>query len=127
MKGDSEELYSKINMSTPKEAQATSTPMGSQPRNWSILSIPCAYGLAIAPHIYGTARGLLATGFTMSNISPRSNIDLLKGKIPEATLKTMVRARGAHLNALEVFPLFASAMVCSTSKALRGGNGMLIV
>ena len=46
---------------------------------------------------------------------PRTNLDNWKGKLPAATWNHLARARGAHLNSMEVFPLFAAAMVWSTS------------
>jgi len=42
---------------------------------------------------------------------PRTNLETWKSKLPAETWKHLVRARGAHLNSMEVFPLFAAAMV----------------
>lgn len=56
---------------------------------------------------------MTASGYAYSNMLPRTNLEVLKTKIPEATWQTLVRARGAHLNAFEGFPFFAGAMVSS--------------
>ena len=80
-------------------------------KNWSFLSIPAAYALAYPPHLYFFARAMIASNYTYRNALPRMNLEFLKGKVPELTWNSLVRARGAHLNALEGFPLFASAIV----------------
>lgn len=54
---------------------------------------------------------MTTSSYTATNVLPRTNLELLRNKIPEATWQSLVRARGAHLNALEGFPLFAGAMV----------------
>lgn len=94
-------------------ASTTSPNPSTQPKNYSILAIPAAYALAFPPYIYQFARGMTASGFTATNIAPRTNLELLKSKLPEATWQSLVRARGAHLNAFEGFPFFAGAMVHS--------------
>lgn len=88
----------------------SSTPL--QPsNNWSIHAIPAAYGLGFAPYLYQFGRGMTASGFQATNVLPRTNLEFLKGKVSETVWSSLVRARGAHLNALEVFPFFAVAMV----------------
>ncbi|KAK4891969.1 hypothetical protein LTR27_009496 [Elasticomyces elasticus] len=47
----------------------------------------------------------------MSNAMPRTNLDAWKGKLPETLWCQLARARGAHINSMEVFPLFAAAVV----------------
>ncbi|KAK5072213.1 hypothetical protein LTR64_004006 [Lithohypha guttulata] len=85
--------------------------LSRQQKNHSILSIPIVYALAFPPHLYAFARGMTASNYTYSNTVPRANLDLLKSKLPEATWQSLARAQGAHLNALEGFPLFAGAMI----------------
>lgn len=80
-------------------------------RNYSLLSIPLTYALAFPPYMYQFGVGMTASSYAATNVLPRTNLELLKGKISEATWQSLVRARGAHLNALEGFPLFAGAMV----------------
>ena len=92
-----------------KDSAATKTVQGA--RNWSLLAIPAAYGLVFPPHLYFFARGILASNYAYRNALPRNNLEYLKDKLPAATWSSLSRARGAHLNALEGFPLFASAMV----------------
>lgn len=79
-----------------------------------MLSLPAAYLLALEPHYYGWIRGMIASGYQATNVLPRTNLEILKSKIPETTWKHLARARGAHLNAMEGFPLFAGAMVSKT-------------
>lgn len=67
--------------------------------------------LAFPPYLYQFARGMTASNFTATNIIPRTNLESLKGKMDSKTWQSLARARGAHLNALEGFPLFAAAMV----------------
>ncbi|KAI6834426.1 hypothetical protein KC332_g5985 [Hortaea werneckii] len=79
--------------------------------NWSIHSIPLAFGLGLVPHLYCQGRLMLATRGQMSIAQPRNNLETWKGKLPNALWAQLSRARGAHLNSLEVFPLFAAAIV----------------
>lgn len=95
-------------MSTSANSPLSST----QTPNRSLLAIPAAYALAYPPYLYQFYRGMTASKFAATNIAPRTNLDILRGKIPISTYNSLVRARGAHLNALEGFPLFAAAMVC---------------
>ena len=48
----------------------------------------------------------------LSRSRPRTNLDAWKGKLSTEVWNQLARARGAHINSLEVFPLFAAAMVC---------------
>jgi hypothetical protein len=82
-----------------------------QTYNYSILSIPAVYALAFPPYLYQFAKTMTSSNYTATNIVPRTNIDTLKPKLDSRTWQNIVRARGAHLNALEGFPLFAAAMV----------------
>jgi uncharacterized MAPEG superfamily protein len=81
------------------------------PYNYSLQAIPAAFIFALTPHIYSQARLIYATKNQMSKATPRANLETWKNKLPAATWDHLVRARGAHLNSLEVFPLFAAAMV----------------
>jgi hypothetical protein len=101
------------------------------PVEYSLAAVPAAYGLGLAPHVYYLGRMMFASGFAWSNVSyvigvvglhelmstcsPRQNWDALKAKVPADVYNRCLRARGAHLNAMETFPLFAVAMVRSTS------------
>ena len=79
--------------------------------NYSIHSIPLAFAFGLLPHAYVTARLMHLTSNTSSKAMPRTNLEVWKSKLPTATWNHLVRARGAHLNCLEVFPLFAAAVV----------------
>jgi uncharacterized MAPEG superfamily protein len=81
------------------------------PYNYSLQAIPAAFIFALTPHIYSQARLIYETKNQMSKAAPRTNLETWKSKLPAATWDHLVRARGAHLNSLEVFPLFAAAMV----------------
>ena len=84
----------------------------ASPSNWSFHAIAGAYALAFPPFLYQFAKGMTASGYSATNIIPRTNLETLKPKLDSNTWQKLVRARGAHLNALEGFPLFAAAMAC---------------
>lgn len=46
---------------------------------------------------------------------PRTNLDAWKGKLSTNLWNHLARVRGAHLNSMEVFPLFAAAVVSPRS------------
>ncbi|KAK0899967.1 hypothetical protein LTR91_018872 [Friedmanniomyces endolithicus] len=98
---------------------ATSIPT---PYNWSIQSIPMAFGLGLVPHLYFTGRLTLATKGKNSTAMPRTNLETWKGKLPEALWCQLARARGAHLNSLEVFPLFAAAVLAGSAAKLPASD-----
>ncbi|KAK3615046.1 hypothetical protein LTR56_026836 [Elasticomyces elasticus] len=88
------------------------------PNNWSIKAIPLAFGLGLVPHLYFTSRLMFATNGKMSNAMPRTNLDTWKGKLPETLWCQLARARGAHINSMEVFPLFAAAVLAGNAAKL---------
>ena len=65
----------------------------------------------MVPHSYYIVRLMQATKGQMSNSMPRTNLDAWKGKISTELWNHLARVRGAHLNSMEVFPLFAAAVV----------------
>ncbi|KAJ5818084.1 hypothetical protein N7474_003675 [Penicillium riverlandense] len=79
--------------------------------NYSIHSIIAAYGLGIAPHGYYLVKMMANAKGQSSNILPRENLSILKGRVPAQVWDKLARARGAHLNALEGIPMFAAAML----------------
>lgn len=81
------------------------------PYNWSLQAIPAAFVFGIVPHGYYITRMMIATKNQMSNSMPRTNLEAWKGKLPTELWNHLTRVRGAHLNSMEVFPLFAAAMV----------------
>jgi len=82
--------------------------------NYSIHSIPAAYLLAFPPYLYQFYKGIMLSNYSTTNIVPRTNMDILKTKVSPSHYDKLLRARGCHLNALEGFPLFATAMVCAS-------------
>ena len=95
----------------------TSIPLPT-PFNWSLHAVAGAYALAFPPHLYGFAKAMVASNYSYTNVTPRTNIDsaALKSKVDGNTWQKLVKARGCHVNALEGFPLFAAAMVCSVGE-----------
>lgn len=83
----------------------------SPPYNWSIQAIPAVFALGLVPHLYYHASLMLATKGQMSVAQPRTNLDAWKGRLSSEVWNHLAKARGAHLNSMEVFPLFAAAMV----------------
>ncbi|KAJ5626238.1 hypothetical protein N7510_002547 [Penicillium lagena] len=79
--------------------------------NYSIHSIIAAYGLGIAPHGYYLVKMMANAKGQSSNMLPRENLSILKGRIPAQVWDKLARARGSHLNALEGIPMFAAAML----------------
>ena len=85
--------------------------MASTACNWSFQAIPAAFLYGMVPHSYYIVRLMQATKGQMSNSMPRTNLDAWKGKISTELWNHLARVRGAHLNSMEVFPLFAAAVV----------------
>jgi len=88
--------------------------MSHQQTNYALPSIAAAYGLAFVPNYYNVLRMMAATGGKWSFAMPRTNMDTLKSKVPVSIWNQCYRARCAHINALEGFPLFAAAMLAGT-------------
>lgn len=96
------------------------------PYNYSLQAIPAAFLFGILPHGYGTARLMLATKGQNSIAMPRTNLETWKSKLPAATWNHLARARGAHLNSMEVFPLFAAAMVSRLLYSLQAEGSLAL-
>ncbi|GIZ45828.1 hypothetical protein CKM354_000897900 [Cercospora kikuchii] len=103
-------LHNTANMSTTSTPPTTS----SSPLH----SIPLAFGLALVPHAYGLTRLMVATRNTQSNAMPRTNLETFKTVLPKDLYNHLIRARGAHLNSLEVFPLYAAAVIAGQQAKL---------
>lgn len=108
------------------------------PGNWSLKAIPTAFALGLVPHSYYLVRLMAATKGQMSTAMydvpsthqsnerpqltsatrPRTNLDTWRSKLPSDLFNHLVRARGAHLNSMEVFPLFAAAIVAGNAASL---------
>ncbi|KAK2863677.1 hypothetical protein FQN49_004097 [Arthroderma sp. PD_2] len=92
--------------------------------NWSYHSIAGAYMLGIAPHAYYLAN-IMKTG-KHSNQMPRDSLHTLRGVIPANLWSKLFRARSAHINAIEGFPLFAAAMIAGNAAKLPTSDLNLI-
>ena len=90
--------------------------------NYSYHAIPAAFLFGFIPHGYGLTRLMIATKNKMSIAMPRTNLDTWKGKLPTDLWNHLARARGAHLNSMEVFPLFAAAMVAGNVAGLEAAD-----
>jgi hypothetical protein len=82
----------------------------AEPKNLALPSIAAAWALNLVPHAYYFVKLMSASNYTATNVTPRTNLDTLKTRLPAETWRALARARGAHLNALEGFPLFAACM-----------------
>ncbi|KAF2430677.1 hypothetical protein EJ08DRAFT_633411 [Tothia fuscella] len=78
-------------------------------RNYSLYTIPLAWALAIAPHMYAASLG----GSKFDNTAPRTYTSSLKEDqtLDKATKDKIIRAEGAQSNGFENLPLFAAAVV----------------
>ena len=94
----------------------------TEPRNLAFPSIAAAWALNLVPHGYYFVKMMSASNYSATNVTPRTNLDTLKTRLPAATWNTLARARGAHLNAIEGFPLFAACMVCLRDYNLRNST-----
>ncbi len=52
---------------------------------------------------------------------PRDTLDTFKGKVPQDMFEKFHRARCAHFNSLEAFPVFAAAVVRCLCHGAGGG------
>lgn len=91
--------------------------------NYSIYAIPAFYILALVPQFYSTILINRATNGHFDNVNPRgaSFSETCKKSLDKATLGRFERAKAAHANALENFPLFASAVICANMAGLEKG------
>jgi hypothetical protein len=61
-----------------------------------------------------SSQAIMNQSKTSSFLRPRTNLESWKSRLPTGVWNHLARARGAHLNSMEVFPLFAAAMVSLT-------------
>lgn len=82
----------------------------------SLYTIPAAWVLAIAPHIYATTLG----GSKFDNTCPRTYTSSLEADatIDKETKGKIVRAEGAQQNGFENLGLFAAAVVAGNAARL---------
>lgn len=53
---------------------------------------------------------------------PRTNLDTWKSQLPTQLWNSLARARGAHINSMEVFPLFAAAVLAGNVAKLPAND-----
>ncbi|CDZ97833.1 Membrane-associated, eicosanoid/glutathione metabolism (MAPEG) protein [Phaffia rhodozyma] len=97
--------------------------------NLSLYAIPTVWALAFAPH---TVKLIMASknGFEFDNTKPRG--ELKGGPTADAQKKDQLdRLAGAHVNGIESFPLFATAIIIGNfarlpAKYLNIFSGLII-
>ena len=92
--------------------------------NTSILAIPAYYALALAPHAYAIVTATDGSISKWDNRCPRATElkTTLQSKMSEADYSRYERAEGAHANAMENLPLFASAVIVGNMAGLKKGG-----
>lgn len=93
-------------------------PTSATSYNYSLQAIPICFGLAFVPHTFYLVDLWRVTQGKISTAMPRTDLDTWRSKLPTDVWNRLARTRGAHLNALEVFPLFAAAVVSASSELL---------
>jgi len=88
--------------------------------NLTILAIPAYYSLAVLPHMYAINVATNNRPLEWDNRAPRSSEHkaAVKQEIGEEAYARYERAEGAHANALEQLPLFASAIIVGNAAGL---------
>ncbi|MCJ1257921.1 hypothetical protein MMC24_005749 [Lignoscripta atroalba] len=82
-------------------------------RNFSLYTIPVAWALSLAPHVYAVSLYQSASSKSFDNTKPRA----LVTKLPEdqtldqVTKDRIVRAEGAQMNGFENLSLYAAAVL----------------
>ena len=92
--------------------------------NYSFYAIPIFYILVLAPSWYGTTLVLRANNGKFDIANPRGDkySTYLKKTVPSDTYTCYERARAAHQNGWENFPLFASAVICANIAKVDAGS-----
>lgn len=88
--------------------------------NLSILAIPAYYTFAVLPHMYAINVATNNRPLEWDNRAPRSSEHkaAVKTAIGDEAYTKYERAEGAHANALEQLPLFASAIIVGNAAGL---------
>lgn len=88
--------------------------------NLTILAIPAYYTFAVLPHMYAINVATKFQPLQWDNRAPRTSEHkaAIKESIGEEAYGRYERAEGAHANALEQLPLFASAIIVANAAGL---------
>lgn len=88
--------------------------------NLTILAIPAYYTFAVLPHMYAITVATNNSPLDWDNRAPRSSDHkvAVKERIGEEAYARYERAEGAHANAIEQLPLFASAIIVGNAAGL---------
>lgn len=89
-------------------------------RNYSLYTIPAAWGLSLVPHLYAAHLYQKATSRTFDNRHPRSLTKIVAEdqSIDSTTKGRIIRAEGAQQNGFENVGLFAAAVVAGNMARL---------
>lgn len=88
--------------------------------NISLFTIPLAWALCLAPHVYATQLYQHASSRQFDNCTPRSLIKIVTDNqtIDSATKDRIIRAESAQQNGFENVGLFAAAVVAGNMARL---------
>ena len=82
--------------------------------NYSFYAIPASFILILAPQLYASSIVRNTKNVRRDNANPRGETyaQSLKKNLPKEDFSRFERARAAHFNGYESFPLFAAAVIC---------------
>ncbi|TPX63861.1 hypothetical protein SpCBS45565_g06303 [Spizellomyces sp. 'palustris'] len=85
--------------------------------NYSLYGLPVAIVLAYVPHVVKGAIITKSLG-RYNNVNPRSQLDKVQERMTKASYAMAKRAEAAHINGLEIFPMFAGAVLAGNFAGL---------
>lgn len=79
-------------------------------RNFSLISLPLFYFIGFLPHPIKV--GVLSnSGHKFNNLQPRQNVEEASPALDSKSKRLIQRLEATHFNSLEIFPLFAAAIL----------------
>lgn len=92
--------------------------------NYSFYAIPVSFILVFAPQIYAVSIVRNTKAIKIDNANPRGETyaQSLKKNLSKEDFGKFERARAAHVNGYENFPLFAAAVICGNMAKLDPGT-----
>ena len=88
--------------------------------NYSFYAIPASFILVLAPQLYAGSIVRNAKSIKLDNANPRgeTHAQSIKKNLSKEDFGKFERARAAHFNGYENFPLFAVAVICGNMAKL---------
>ncbi|KNC96113.1 uncharacterized protein SPPG_08502 [Spizellomyces punctatus DAOM BR117] len=86
-------------------------------KNYSLYGLPVAIVLAYVPHVVKGAIITKSLG-KYNNVNPRSQLEKVQSRMTKASYEMAKRADAAHHNGLEIFPIFAGAVLAGNFAGL---------